>query len=310
MGLWDKLKQIIFQSPDSKTFDKEKYNQKNQRVIADFSKSFDLNSAVGINSITISDYKKWLKRAAGVPSYPEQILRKKATEHKRNGKIDLAIECLKKSNEFLPYSDSSYTNKDYERLIDYLYQAGRFDEAKFEKSKIEKMFLNNSRIENRLQLQIKKAVEFGTDLLIMSEIACTCEECAKYQGRVFSISGKSTTFPKLPDNFIKNDGVHEGCRHTFSLFYNGISTSPHGDIVAYSNRPFIDNRTKQQKEDWERETSEKSSYTFDKENYYWCMEYLGALCPKSFSGYRRMKSTNSANFQKLKNAAKEKGKEI
>lgn len=320
MGLWDKLKQIIFDPSDSEKFDKGKYDQKNQKSIAAFAEAFDLNSIDGINSITIDDYKKWKHKAAGVPAYPEQILRKKATEHKRNGNMDLAIECLKKSNEFLPLSDYLYSMQDYERLVDYLYKAGRFDEARAEKAKIEQMFSieNDDPDEscqnnyNELKIQIERAIASGTDLLEMSEHPLTCGECAKYQGRVFSISGKSDKFPKLPDSFLEYGGVHEGCNHTFYPYYEGMSISNYGhkNIVAYSNRPFVDNRTKKQKEEWEKKVQYEESYEADKENYYWCLEHLGAISPKSFSGYRRMKNTNSANFQKLKKAAKEQGRDL
>lgn len=44
--------------------------------------------------------------------------------------------------------------------------------------------------------------------------------------------------------------------------------------------------------------------------YYWLQEHLPELCPKSLSGYSRMKNTNSKNYQKLVVAAKKLGKQL
>ena len=97
----------------------------------------------------------------------------------------------------------------------------------------------------------------GTDLVIMSSHGASCPECAKYQGRVFSLSGDSRLFPKIPESFFKYGGIHEGCGHTFSPYIHGVTDPELGytlsfhamvlpeyrnNIVAFSNRPFVDDR--------------------------------------------------------------------
>ena len=97
----------------------------------------------------------------------------------------------------------------------------------------------------------------GTDLVIMSSHGASCSECAKYQGRVFSLSGNSLPFPKIPEAFFKYGGIHEGCGHTFSPYIHGVTdpmlgytlsfqkaVSPkyRNNIIAFSNRPFVDDR--------------------------------------------------------------------
>ncbi len=37
----------------------------------------------------------------------------------------------------------------------------------------------------------------------------------------------------------------------------------------------------------------------DREQYYWLLENMPSIAPKSFSGYRRMKRMNSSNYQKI-----------
>lgn len=295
---------------DEEPFDEEKYNRENRQIIEAFNAAFDLESAEGIRSITMDELAKWSKLARGVPSTPEQILQKNATKHKRNGNLDLAIECLKKSNEYSSYADLSYDRRHYERLVNYLKLARRFDEAKSIQYEIDLIFDEKSQKKYKLYEMIEHAKQSGDDLLIMSKHMCTCGECAKYQGRVYSISGNSNVFPKLPERFLEYGGVHEGCNHYFYIYHEYISDSGYKDIVEYSNRPYVDDRTDVQKEQYEVRHRNIEEAKRDKENYYWCWEHLEDLCPKSLSSYRRMKKINSKNFQKLKEAAMEYGRDI
>ncbi len=48
----------------------------------------------------------------------------------------------------------------------------------------------------------------------------------------------------------------------------------------------------------------------DKRDYKWLQENLPDICPKSYSGYKRMKNNNTKNYQKLVACAKELGREI
>jgi tetratricopeptide (TPR) repeat protein len=267
----------------------------------------DLNSIDGIQSIPVPKTKE--KSSHDVKDRMEYILQRKATEHKKNGRMDLAIECLKKSNELMPYSFFEYARKDYERLVKYLKLAKRFDEARAEEKQLDKMFgkeqLSKS-AESKFARQIfRNAKEIGTDLVEMSEHHPTCGECTKYQGRVFSISGKDKRFPKLPQYALSHGKLHQGCRHTFYPFTYGISNSAYGhdDIIAYSNRPFVDDRTPEEKLKYEAMIQAKEEEEKSRKEYDWICENLPDIAPKSFSGFRRMKNSDSTNFQKLCQAA-------
>ena len=52
--------------------------------------------------------------------------------------MDLAIECLRKSNELMPYSDISYTIEDYQKLASYLEDTGKYEEALKELLKLDR----------------------------------------------------------------------------------------------------------------------------------------------------------------------------
>ncbi len=83
-------------------------------------------------------------------------------------------------------------------------------------------------------------VQNGLDLVYVNYVGITCEYCAKYQGRVYSISGKDPRFPKLE----LRPPYHAHCVHSLSAWVEEYQTADEVErMIAASNRPFTDNRT-------------------------------------------------------------------
>ena len=210
-GLNDKTNNI-----NNKTMSVEEYNNYNNAKIQAFINKYDLSTKEGIISIPTSEARKYTDvNSVSVVYMPEQILSRKATEYKKEKNYDLAIECLKKVNELLPYSPFAYVRNDYERLVDVLVLAGYFKEAKDEHQKLDKKY--GSRL-----MELKK--------LQKSVVAMGSESASSYQARVIE------------------------------------------PYIAESN---------------------------DREQYYWMLENIPKLAPKSFSGYRNMKNKESENYLKI-----------
>lgn len=174
-----------------------------------------------------------------------------------------------------------------------------------------------------MNMHLQNAGLFHSDLLEMPYLGCACAECAKYQGRVYSISGTDKRFPKLPE-FLKQTGkVHPGCRHYFRSYNiertitkyirdeNGEVITLQVDAVQNSNRPFTDDRTtwkinayeevlkrdeKKKNMGWDEESTRQ--YTKRRIEYEWICEHLSDIAPKSLGAYTRMKRLNSAKYQK------------
>lgn len=159
-------------------------------------------------------------------------------------------------------------------------------------------------------IELENAKELDTDLVEASYHRGCCGECAKYRGRWFSVSGKDKRFPKMP--------VDYGCTCSgliFSPVIYGISEPAYcdTDIIEYSNRPFVDDRTEEEKAncDIEKRNAEAdemwSKYEkrwnaireYDHKQYDRLAEELPDIAPKSYSGYMRMKKNNTKNYQKL-----------
>ena len=104
-----------------------------------------------------------------------------------------------------------------------------------------------------VQKALNDAKSLNTDLVEMTyELACSSEQ-AKYRGRVFSISGKDKRFPYLNSEVL-------ACGLTFYPFIYGISEPCYckpKDIIEFSNRPFIDDRTEKEKSDYELSLKDK-----------------------------------------------------
>lgn len=182
-------------------------------------KTYDLDSLNGINSIPL-DASSIMYNGYSTPMY--YVLQRKATEHKQNGNMDLAIACLRKSNEISDSFDRiPLLEKDYLRLVKYLEKSGDFELAEKEKENIyhnHPEFLDKSIISARLiQETVKKAKHYNVDLITLSS-SKNCPFCKNYNKKIYSISGKSKKYPLLPDNILNGGACKE---HTVTAFlYN------------------------------------------------------------------------------------------
>ena len=264
---------------------------------------FDFDTIEGIKAIPMPLHKQ-LKTIETPINNIEYVLQRKATEHKKNGCLDLAIACLKKSNEIMLHSNFYWAEKDYLRVVEYLKIAGKFDEARAEetylKSILPKLFEHiNEKNGNGFKALIKKMREWDEDLVLMSEHGCVCGECAKYQGRVYSLSGKDKRFPKLPDFIWQNEGkIHFGCIHALWSYFPDMSRSLAKDIKK-SNRPYIDNRTNEEKTLYNEHLQQRNQEIIDRSEYDLIREYLPESAPKSFGSFRRMKNEKTKNYMIL-----------
>jgi Phage minor capsid protein 2. len=83
-------------------------------------------------------------------------------------------------------------------------------------------------------------VQNGIDLVYVNFVGITCELCAKYQGRVYSISGSDSRFPKLE----QRPPYHSHCVHSLSAWIEEYTPTDEIErMLVASNRPFTDNRT-------------------------------------------------------------------
>ncbi len=101
---------------------------------------------------------------------------------------------------------------------------------------------------------IHQALREGIDLVECDIVSPTCDTCALYQGRVYSISGKDSRYPSLYKTAFKSGYsiIHPNCRHSWSPYHEELySDEQKRDMMDQSNRswkPDGDGRSFQQTE--------------------------------------------------------------
>lgn len=141
-----------------------------------------------------------------------------------------------------------------------------------------------------------------------------CTLCCVYNRRIYSVFGNDKRFPRLLDmpSFLLNSRCPECNGYLgYTVYFSYIENKK--DLrrdISYSNRPFIDDSDEDVLQ-FRKEAQEKRIESKLEENEFkWLSENLPEISPKSLSGYRRMKHSNSKNYQNLIKKAKEKGYEI
>lgn len=280
---------------------------------------YDLNNVDSILSITTPKYLAQNEKAdaveLGVTGYLEYVLRMHCSYCKEQGRTDLLIACLEKSTTIMPHSSISWTEKDYYRIVSELEALGRFDDIDY----WEKWIAENSTTYkdislSRFQWALDYAKQLGTDLIEFQWTGAQSAVVAKYQGRVYSISGKDKRFPCLPDFIKESRNIPDGLLCSGPILYRKGQEIFYKDkyvpIEKLSWRPFVDDRSETEKENYlkRREKIKKEEeYRITRRVYYQLKQIIPNDIPKSMSAFSRMKNSNSAKYQDLVSKAEAKG---
>jgi hypothetical protein len=102
---------------------------------------------------------------------------------------------------------------------------------------------------------INRLIENKKELVYINFVGITCDHCAKYQGRVYSITGGDPRFPKLD----QRPPYHGHCVHSASAWVEEY----HDDLevkkaMKDSNKPFTDSRSEANVKKYEELQKEKS----------------------------------------------------
>lgn len=284
-----------------------------QHLISDGAK-YDLESVEGIRSIKVPNFKyQDIFAGYGVTGSLDYVLRMKAGNFYNRKEKELCSVCLWKATELmLENKYGGWRKEDYDRLVNWHNALGMFDEAR----KAEKYlqghpnYLGNSFKSLASQIKnsaLENAKRFNCDLIAFHDYGTgCCSECSKMTGRVYSISGKSKKYPKLPEYVKQHGNFHEGCRCTMTVFFDRETEVYYKgkkvNAVKASNRPYVDDRTQQEIKMYNKYIDGiklKEEQEADKKEYYSICELLPDIAPKSFSAYRRMKGQKTENFKRL-----------
>ena len=131
----------------------------------------------------------------------------------------------------------------------------------------------------------------GYDLVKLTEHYPTCDLCAKFQGRVYSVSGTDKRFPPLEMAFrygYKN--IHPNCRHVAAPWIESMQSPEElQEALDKSNAPFEDTRSDSERALYSKQQGENRQLRQDRYQYERYKARLGTDAPKGFHSFRRMK---------------------
>ncbi len=125
--------------------------------------------------------------------------------------------------------------------------------------------------------------------------------CAVYEGRVYSISGKSKEYPPLDAAFRGGySTIHPNCSHSVTSYvvekdFDAEKTR------EYSNRPFEIDPEKQKSIDaYNKDQAKKAERRKDRNEWEKAKLVVPGLTPKTFSGYRATKRADTDRYKLIK----------
>lgn len=141
----------------------------------------------------------------------------------------------------------------------------------------------------------------GYDLVRMTSHYPTCEICAQFQGRVYSISGNDKRFPPLSRAFSSGyRNIHPNCRHSVHPYVESLQSNE--DLtadIARSNRPFEDNRPDAERALYNKQQAQNRQIRQDLYQYERYRARLGDDAPKSFHAFRKLKNAGGEKWDVL-----------
>lgn len=145
----------------------------------------------------------------------------------------------------------------------------------------------------------------GQDLVIITGNLSSCEHCARFNGMVVSLTGKTPGFPVVGENGIKLPPYHPNCRCGHRVFIMRAATKAEIDKALAKNKaykPTGDPRSPAHKAAYDREQEGRRKARAELKQFQRWQNGLGAEAPKTLAAFRRMKRQNTTKFQELQSA--------
>lgn len=162
--------------------------------------------------------------------------------------------------------------------------------------------------------KVVQGVEWGYDLVRFTSFFPTCEDCAKYQNRVYALSeeaacgkykgvnGEPLAFPLLYKTALVHgyETIHPNCRHRFSILpAAAYSRKELAEFSRKSMQPFEDTRSDAECKAYAQEQAVKRQRNADLHEWRKYRALLPEDAPTTFAGFRRMKKSDSVRYQRL-----------
>lgn len=147
----------------------------------------------------------------------------------------------------------------------------------------------------------KQLTDNGYDLMIITEHHPCCGQCARVQGRVFSISGNDKRFPPLSAAFPSGyRNVHPNCSCVAVPWIEELQSPEElREALEKGSQPLRDERSAGEKALYTQQQSDSRQMRADLVQYQRYKARLGSDAPQTFSAFRRMKNAGGDRWNEL-----------
>lgn len=238
-------------------------------------------------------------QAFGRDAYIELHSATKAAGDGFMGRVNKTIQRLKKEGKDTVYNVAQAVKEDIQKqgLLNVEYKGGR----KVSVSSYAAMAARSARMESANIGAFGRALENGTDYVRCTTIYPTCEICAKYQGKIYCISGKDKRFPALFETALRSGYalMHPNCRHEFIPVW--LELMDEKELAAEIDRskisPQADTRSQKERDayaEWQAEHRQRYS---EQQYFNQAKQTLGSAMPyKDIGAFRRSYRSKEGSF--------------
>ena len=238
-------------------------------------------------------------QAFGRDAYIELYSATKAAGDGFMGRVNKTIQRLKKEGKDTVYNVAQAVKEDIQKqgLLNVEYKGGR----KVSISSYAAMAARSARMESANIGAFGRALENGTDYVRCTTIYPTCEICAKYQGKIYCISGKDKRFPALFETALRSGYalMHPNCRHEFIPVW--LELMDEKELAAEIERskisPQADTRSQKERDlyaEWQAEHRQRYS---EQQYFNQAKQTLGSAMPyKDIGAFRRSYRSKEGSF--------------
>ncbi len=214
-------------------------------------------------------------------------------------RVNAAIGKLSEEGKNTVYSVSQAVKEDIEKqgLLNVEYKGGR----KVSIAAYAAMAARSARIESANVGAFGRALENGTDYVKCTEIYPTCEICAKYQGKIYCISGKDKRFPALFETALRHGYalMHPNCRHEFiPVWLETMSDAELAEAIEKSKiSPKADTRSEEERNAYAAWQAKQRQIYHERLYFEQAKQRLGKAMPyESIAAFRRSYRTAEDTF--------------
>ena len=238
-------------------------------------------------------------QAFGYDTYIELHNATKAAGDGFKERVNKTIEQLKKQGNDTVYNVAQAVKEDIRKqgLLNVEYKGGR----KVSVSSYAAMAARSARMESANIGAFGRALENGTDYVRCTTIWPTCEICAKYQGKIYCISGRDKRFPTLFKTALRSGYalIHPNCRHEFiPVWLELMDEKELAKAIEQSKiSPKADTRSEEERDAYAAWQAEHRQRYNEQQYFDKAKQMLGSAMPyKNIAAFRRSFRAKEGSF--------------